>query len=147
MDTSVISSLWLTFPTQCCCFIFEVSNDQIHLHQCPDRLGLCYYTYSQFVVCVLSCHLVDVTCSASYCGYTWTDHKTDTDIAKELNITPVLDNIQEYKSSWLQRINKMPRNRLPSILKNYRPTGRRNQGRPLERCFRPERLTSGPTPL
>jgi hypothetical protein len=24
-------------------------------------------------------------------GYTWTDHITDSDIAKELNITPVLD--------------------------------------------------------
>jgi hypothetical protein len=27
-------------------------------------------------------------------GYTWTDHITNTDIAKELNITPVLDRIQ-----------------------------------------------------
>jgi hypothetical protein len=30
-------------------------------------------------------------------GYTWTDHKTNTDIAKELNITPVLVKIQDYK--------------------------------------------------
>ena len=37
--------------------------------------------------------LVDVTCKASYCRYTWTDYmyKTGTEIAKELNITPVLD--------------------------------------------------------
>jgi hypothetical protein len=27
-------------------------------------------------------------------GYTWTDHKTNTEIAKELNIIPVLDKIQ-----------------------------------------------------
>jgi hypothetical protein len=26
-------------------------------------------------------------------GFTWTDHKTNTEIAKELNITPVLDKI------------------------------------------------------
>jgi hypothetical protein len=30
-------------------------------------------------------------------GYTWTDHKTSTEIAKELNITSVLDKIQDYK--------------------------------------------------
>jgi len=24
-------------------------------------------------------------------GYTWTDYKTNTEIAKELNVTPVLD--------------------------------------------------------
>jgi hypothetical protein len=30
--------------------------------------------------------------------YTWTDHKTNKEIAKELNITPVLDKIQDYKS-------------------------------------------------
>jgi hypothetical protein len=29
------------------------------------------------------------------------DHKTDTDIAKELNITPVLDKIQDYKIKWM----------------------------------------------
>jgi len=27
-------------------------------------------------------------------GYTWTGYKTSTEIAKELNITPVLDRIQ-----------------------------------------------------
>jgi hypothetical protein len=29
-------------------------------------------------------------------GWTWTDHKTSREIAKELNITPVLDKIQNY---------------------------------------------------
>jgi hypothetical protein len=28
-------------------------------------------------------------------GYTWTDYKTNTETAKELNITPALDKIQE----------------------------------------------------
>ena len=33
-------------------------------------------------------------------GYTWTDHKTNTDIAKELNVTSGLKKkIQEYKSN------------------------------------------------
>jgi hypothetical protein len=30
-------------------------------------------------------------------GYTWADRKTNTEIAMELNITPVLDKIQDYK--------------------------------------------------
>jgi hypothetical protein len=28
-------------------------------------------------------------------GYTWTDHKTNADIVKELNITPLLDKIHD----------------------------------------------------
>jgi hypothetical protein len=46
-------------------------------------------------------------------GHTWTDHKTNTQIAKELNTTPVLDRIQDYKRKWMQHVNRMPRNRLP----------------------------------
>jgi hypothetical protein len=38
-------------------------------------------------------------------GYTWTDHKTKTEIAKELNITPLLDKIQDYKRNWIQHVN------------------------------------------
>jgi hypothetical protein len=30
-------------------------------------------------------------------GYNWTDHKTNTQIAKELKITPILDKLLEYK--------------------------------------------------
>jgi ABC-type ATPase involved in cell division len=29
-------------------------------------------------------------------GYAWTDHKTNTDIAKELNIAQILDKIQDH---------------------------------------------------
>jgi hypothetical protein len=64
-------------------------------------------------------------------GHTWTDHKTNTETATELNITPVLDKIQDYKRSWIKHINRMPRNRLPRIIKSYATKGRRNQGRPL----------------
>jgi hypothetical protein len=31
--------------------------------------------------------------------YTGTDYKTKTEVAKELNITPVLDKIQEYRKN------------------------------------------------
>jgi len=35
-------------------------------------------------------------------GYTWTDHKTNTHITKELKITPILDKLLEYKRKWIQ---------------------------------------------
>jgi hypothetical protein len=54
-------------------------------------------------------------------GYTWTDHKTNTEIANELNITPGLDKIQDYKRNWIQHVYRMPRKRLPRLVKNYTP--------------------------
>jgi hypothetical protein len=66
-------------------------------------------------------------------GYIWTDHKTNTEIARELNITPVLDKIQDYMRKWVQHVNRMPRNRLSSFIKtNYTPKGKRKKGRPLK---------------
>ena len=44
-------------------------------------------------------------------GYTWTDYKTNAQIAKELKITPILDKLLEYKRSWMQHVNRMPWNR------------------------------------
>ena len=49
---------------------------------------------------------------SSKAGYTWTDYKTNTEIAKELNITPVLDKRQECRRNWLQHLNKIPHNRI-----------------------------------
>ena len=39
-------------------------------------------------------------------GYTWTDYKTNEQIAKELKITSIFDKLLEYKRSWTQRINR-----------------------------------------
>ena len=68
-------------------------------------------------------------------GYTRTIYKTNTVIAKELKITPILDKLLENKSNWIQHVNRMPRNRLPRVMKHYSPTGRRNHGRPLTRLL------------
>jgi hypothetical protein len=68
-------------------------------------------------------------------GYTWTHYKTNAQIAKELKIKPFLDKLLEYKRSWIQHVNIMPRNRLPRVMKHYCPTGRRNHGRPLKRLL------------
>jgi len=50
-------------------------------------------------------------------GYTWTDYKTNEQIPKELNITPILDKLLEYKRSWIQHVNRMPRTRTPRVMK------------------------------
>jgi hypothetical protein len=39
-------------------------------------------------------------------GYNWADYKTNTGMAEELNITPVLDKIQDYRKKWLHHTNR-----------------------------------------
>jgi hypothetical protein len=68
-------------------------------------------------------------------GYNWTDYKTHSQIGKELKITPILYKLLEYKRNWIQRVNRMPRNRLSRGLKHCCVTGRRNHGRPLKRLL------------
>jgi hypothetical protein len=68
-------------------------------------------------------------------GYIWADYKTNTQIAKELKITPILDKLLEYKRNWIQHVNRLSRNRLPRVMKHYSPAGRRNRGRPLKRLL------------
>jgi hypothetical protein len=68
-------------------------------------------------------------------GYTWTDYKTNIQIAKELKITPVFDNLLEYKRNWMQDVNRMSRNSLPRVMKHYSATGRRKHGRRLKRLL------------
>ena len=55
----------------------------------------------------------------------------------------------EYNRRWIQHANRMPRNRLPRVMKHYSPTGRRNHGRPLNRLLDTwdrNGSTSDPTP-
>jgi len=55
-------------------------------------------------------------------------------VTKNLKIPPILDKLLEYMRSWIH-VNRMPRNRLPRVMKHYSPTGRRNYGRPLKRLL------------
>jgi len=50
----------------------------------------------------------EVKCRRKTAGYIWTDYKTNTQIAKEIIITPVLDKIQEYRRNCLKQVNRMP---------------------------------------
>jgi hypothetical protein len=51
-------------------------------------------------------------------GYTCSDYKTNTQIAKELKITPILYKSLEYKRNWMQYVNRTARDRLPRIMKH-----------------------------
>jgi len=67
--------------------------------------------------------------------YNWIDYKTNTQIAKELKITQILDKLLEYKRSWIKQVNRMPRNRLPMVMKHYSPTGKMIHCRHLKRLL------------
>jgi hypothetical protein len=62
-------------------------------------------------------------------GCTWRNYTTNRELAKELNITPVLDKMQHYRRNWMQHINRMPRNRLPRIMKKRQTKRQREQGK------------------
>jgi hypothetical protein len=68
----------------------------------------------------------------TFCDY---GYKTNTQLAKELKTTPILDKLLECKRNWMKHVNRMPRNRLPRVMKHYSPTGRRNYGRLLKRLL------------
>jgi hypothetical protein len=79
----------------------------------------------------------------------WPDYETNRDIAKKLNITPVLDKMQNYRRNWIQHVNRMPCDRLLKIIKDYRPKGRRNQGDhdKTTECMRPEQVNRWPNQM
>jgi len=48
--------------------------------------------------------VVEMKYTRTTAGYTRTDYKTNTQIAKELTITPSLDRLLEYKRKWIQHV-------------------------------------------
>jgi hypothetical protein len=80
----------------------------------------------------------------------WPGYKTNTDIAKKLNTTPVLDKMQDYSGNWIQHVKRMPLKRLPKILKNYRPKGRKKARETTDEtteCMRPEQVNKWPNSM
>ena len=134
-----------------------ISFPNIHGWFCPPpsprmflaKLRLCPYFKTIKERDVRRITAAEMNCMRRTAGYTWTDYKTNTQIKKELKITQILDKLLEYKRNQIQYLNRMPRNRLPRVMKYYSPTGSRNHGRPLKRLLDTwdrNGLTSGPTP-
>jgi hypothetical protein len=67
--------------------------------------------------------------------YILRDYKRNNDVMKELKTEPVMGKILEYKNNWIQHVNRMQRDRIPKLLKNYKPRGTRNRGRPMKRLL------------
>jgi hypothetical protein len=80
----------------------------------------------------------------------WPDYKTNTDIEKKLNTTPVLDKMQDYRRNWLQYVNRTPCNGLLKIIKktaDQKAEGRRNQEETIDKtteCIRQEQVNKWP---
>ena len=68
-------------------------------------------------------------------GYTLFDHKSNEYILEETKVEPVDEKPSRYKSHWLRHVTRMKNNRMPKIMLNYGPNGRRGLGRPLKRLL------------
>jgi hypothetical protein len=54
-------------------------------------------------------------------------------IRTELNIYPVNYTIEQLRDNWLQHMNRMQDTGLPKIALQYRPSGKKDLGRPKKR--------------
>jgi hypothetical protein len=66
-------------------------------------------------------------------GFRSIDHKRNEDIREELQILGINSRIKDYQIKWLQHLERMEQNIIPKLLLNYKPSGRRDQGRPCRR--------------
>jgi hypothetical protein len=66
-------------------------------------------------------------------GYTLYDQKTSDYIGRELQITGILDRIDECRRNWLSHLQRMPQNRIRLKLYHYGQQGRRTIARPKKR--------------
>jgi hypothetical protein len=61
-------------------------------------------------------------------GYTRWDHKRNEDILTELKISQITEFIYQYRKNCKEQVD-----RIPKMILNYQPKGKRNLGRPLKR--------------
>jgi hypothetical protein len=59
-------------------------------------------------------------------GYRLIDYRRNEDIREELQIIDINSRIKNYKIKWLQNFERMEQNRIPKLLLNYKPRGRRD---------------------
>ena len=153
---------FLITPIKCAMFIYYIRllyfcyMFRCHIHHrqgelmCPLLKTLCpyiatnYSVYSFYSQCNLKICLTasqrwrteaaEMKLLRPLAGYTLYDHKTNDYIRHELQITSILDKIDEYRRNWFQHLQRMPENRIPSkSYYYYRPQGRRTTGRPKKR--------------
>jgi hypothetical protein len=65
----------------------------------------------------------------SVAGQGLIDHRRNEDIREELQIIDINSRMKDYQIKWLQHLERMEQNRIPKLLLNYKPKGRRDQRR------------------
>ncbi|KAJ4431286.1 hypothetical protein ANN_19883 [Periplaneta americana] len=69
----------------------------------------------------------------SIAGVTILDRKRNEDIRKDLNIFNLTNRIESMRNGWYEHVRRMPTDRIPQQLLQYKPRGRRSVGRPITR--------------
>jgi len=60
-------------------------------------------------------------------GCTLYEQKKNDYVRRELQITGILDKIDEYRRKWFPHLQRMPQNRIPLKSHYYRPQGRKTE--------------------
>jgi hypothetical protein len=47
------------------------------------------------------------------------DYKINREMAKYLNITPILDKIEEFRRNWVKHVTRKPHNSLRRIIRSH----------------------------
>jgi predicted SPOUT superfamily RNA methylase MTH1 len=68
-------------------------------------------------------------------GITKLDKEKNQHIKEKTGAQNIVKETKQYQKKWLQHIQRMERNRIPKQALQYRPTGRRNIGRPRKRWW------------
>jgi hypothetical protein len=61
-------------------------------------------------------------------------HKSNEELLEELKEEPDDQRLSRYKTNWLYHVTRI-KNKMPKIMLDYRPIGRRRLGRPLKRLL------------
>ena len=69
----------------------------------------------------------------SVAGCKLLDKRKSEDIRNELNIFKLMDKIEQYRNDWREHVQRMKEERIPKIILDYKPKGKRNVGRPKKR--------------
>jgi hypothetical protein len=57
------------------------------------------------------------------------------EIIQVLQVAPIINKIQNYKTKWIQHVSKMDDHRYPKKMLQYQPIGKRRLGRLLKRLL------------
>ena len=69
---------------------------------------------------------------SSTAGHKFLGGKRNEEVLIGLKLEPVDEKLRTYKSKWLRHVTRMYNTRMPKIMQNYRPNGRRRLGRHLK---------------